>query len=466
MVKLNLDVSISRRVPKKDLSGRSVVLPSIRIDKIRSLLNKEEIGNQRKKERSEKKEEKAKISEEWKRLLQEADQRRQAELGLGDLEIEDRARAQHLQGNADDTKMEQEEEIKMLNKLILSAQCQAGRDAQVLEKKQIKEVLAEEDKRLDDIMESERCKALETQKKIEELHKQQRINGRELILEQIKERQEERDLQLELKHQEGKQLKEKQEKLNIDELKALEKKREEQNLLQKEIKRVNAESLRVKELKKEEERQADIKAMEYINNKMEKESELEAEQKRKKKDKEKESDKLRALQQREKDHQADVDALRVRRNQEKIHREWRIKEAELAAKKAQEDAMLKAARLEQIKYREHLVAIKVGQEQAEAERLLRVQQKAIAKEREEKERHHQELLRHAEATRQQVREREVIAMAQRKEVFKEGDKLNKAARQRRNLLEDFKERKLRELKATGIPEKYCKEVERKCLRLV
>ncbi|XP_075998777.1 cilia- and flagella-associated protein 45-like [Genypterus blacodes] len=447
-------------IPCKDPSGRSVILPSDRIEKISSLLNKEERetmeeGCQRKRE------EKAKSAEEWKRQLQEADLSRQVDHALSELELEARDRAQHLLGQANDFKMEQEEEIKMLNKLILSAQCHAGCDAQMLEKKEIQEVLAGEDKRLDDIMATERRKALENQKKIQELHKQRRISGRELILEQIKERQEERDLQLELKDQEGKQLLQNQEKLNKEELKALEKKREEQSLLQQEIMRINAETLRVKEVKKEEERQADIKAMEYINNKMEKEAEYEAEQKRKKKEKEKETEKLRALQQREKDYKADLDALRARRNQEKTEREWRIKEKQLAGRKAQEDAMLKAARLEQIKYREHMVGIKVGQEKAEAERLLRVQQEAIAKEKEEEERQRQKLLRHSAAIRQQVRERELIAMAQRKEIFKEGDKLNEAARQRRIRLEDFKEKKLRELKATGIPDKYCKEVERK-----
>lgn len=59
--------------------------------------------------------------------------------------------------------------------LILEAKCQATRDAQIQEKKQIQAELAEEEKRLDAMMELERCRALEADKQIDELCKQQKI---------------------------------------------------------------------------------------------------------------------------------------------------------------------------------------------------------------------------------------------------------------------------------------------------
>lgn len=59
--------------------------------------------------------------------------------------------------------------------LILDAQCQATRDAQIQEKKQIQAELTEEEKRLDAVMEIERRRALEADKKIDELSKEQRI---------------------------------------------------------------------------------------------------------------------------------------------------------------------------------------------------------------------------------------------------------------------------------------------------
>lgn len=59
--------------------------------------------------------------------------------------------------------------------LILGAQCQATRDAQIQEKRQIHTELREEEKRLDAMMEVERRRALETVDQIDELRKQRRI---------------------------------------------------------------------------------------------------------------------------------------------------------------------------------------------------------------------------------------------------------------------------------------------------
>jgi hypothetical protein len=52
-------------------------------------------------------------------------------------------------------------------KLILNAKCHAIRDAQLLEKQQIKKEMVEEDKRLDMMMEIERLNALKIQEEIE-----------------------------------------------------------------------------------------------------------------------------------------------------------------------------------------------------------------------------------------------------------------------------------------------------------
>ena len=52
-------------------------------------------------------------------------------------------------------------------KLILNAKCHAIRDAQILEKQQIKKEMVDENKRLDMMMEIERLNALKIQEEIE-----------------------------------------------------------------------------------------------------------------------------------------------------------------------------------------------------------------------------------------------------------------------------------------------------------
>ena len=76
----------------------------------------------------------------------------------------------------------------------------------------------------------------------------------------------------------------------------------------------------------------------------------------------------------------------------------------------------------------------------------RVQQEAIVKQMEGEEKRRQKAQRHSEAIRNQVKERELSAIAKRREIFKEADRLMEEARQRRVRLDEIKEKKLKELK--------------------
>lgn len=62
-----------------------------------------------------------------------------------------------------------------LLQLILDAQCQATRDAQIQERRQMQAELMEEEKRLDAVMEAERRRAMEADRKTDELCKEQRM---------------------------------------------------------------------------------------------------------------------------------------------------------------------------------------------------------------------------------------------------------------------------------------------------
>ncbi|XP_031716901.1 cilia- and flagella-associated protein 45 isoform X2 [Anarrhichthys ocellatus] len=416
------DLIRNLRIPSKDPSGGSIILPSAEFQRITStsqILPKEERDTQREAYQR-KKEEEIRAAEETKRLINEAGLSHQENQAPTELELEARDRAQRLLEQANASRMEEEEEIRKLNMLILAAQCQAMRDAQIDEKKQIQAELSEDEKRLDAMMEVERRKALETMEQIDELHRQQRIGGMQNICDQIQQHLIDKQMQDEMREQEKEQTQEKQEKMNLEDLKAMEKKREEQQCLQEEIMRINTETMRAKELRREEEKLADTRNMEYMRNKMMREAEYEAEQRRMKKEKEVEIARLRARQEKAKDYKS-----------------------------------------EQIHSKHHLLSIEVGREKAEYERVLKAQQEAIIKQKAEEEKHQQKARRHADAIRNQVKEQELSAVAQRKEIFKEANQFVEVARQRRVRLNDIKEKKLKELKATGLSEKYCSEVERK-----
>ncbi|KAF3692974.1 Cilia- and flagella-associated protein 45 [Channa argus] len=451
------DLIRNLRIPWTDPSGESIILPSPDFKRINSaarILTKEERESLREAYQK-RKEEEIKAAEEKKCQMFVADLARKENHALTELELEARDRTQRLLERANALRMEQEEEIKGLNK------CQATRDAQIQEKKQIQAELLQEEKRLDALMEVERRRALETVEEIDKLRRQQRVRGMQQIYDQIQQRSEEKQLQDEMKEQERQQIRENQERMILEDLKALEKKRAEQKLLQEEVMRINAEAMRAKEQRREEEKLEDMKDMDYIRKKLEREAEYEAEQRQMKKEKELEIARLRAKQERAKDYKAEQDELRARRNQEITDRKWRMIEKELAEKKAREEAMLRAARLEQVHHKEHFLSIEAGREKAEFERVLKVQQETAIKHKEEEEKQRQKAHRHSDAIRQQMKERELSAIAKRREVFKEADQLIEEARQRRLRLDEIKDKKLKELKATGLSEKYCSEVERK-----
>ncbi|CAL8349699.1 unnamed protein product [Lota lota] len=451
------------KIPSKDPSGMSIILPPIEVTRLTTssrVLSKEE-KEAMLESQQQRNEALMDAVEDRKAQIHQSNMSRRKNQALNELEVEARDRAQYLLEKANAMRMEQEEEVKQLNELILGAKCHAVREGQILERKQIKVELVEEERRLDAMMEQDRRKAIDTQEQIDALRKEQRIRGKQQIINQMDERRDEQMLREELKEQEAQQLLDILEKIQLEDLEALEKKKEQQSRLQEEIVRINTETIYAKEQKKEQERLADLKAMEYTQQKMEREAEYEEKQILIKKGKEKEVARLRALQERDRDYKADQDELRARRNREATEREWRKKQKEQAEKKLVEDAKLKRARLEQVVHKERLLAVEAGRERAEFERVLRAQQAAIAKQEEEEQRHRQKALSHADGVRQQVREREQLAVAKRREVYKEREELDEVGRQRRLRLDEIKDKKLKELKAAGLPEKYCNQVERK-----
>lgn len=71
--------------------------------------------------------------------------------------------------------------------LILNAKCHAIRDAQILEREQIKREMEEEEKRLDQMMELDRVNAIDVDETIESKRKQERLLGAMKVMEQIQE---------------------------------------------------------------------------------------------------------------------------------------------------------------------------------------------------------------------------------------------------------------------------------------
>uniref|UniRef100_A0A8C0S2M7 Cilia- and flagella-associated protein 45 n=1 Tax=Canis lupus familiaris TaxID=9615 RepID=A0A8C0S2M7_CANLF len=380
---------------------------------------------------------------------------------LSDLEEVARERAQSLLQRANSLRLEQEEELKDLSKIILNAKCHAIRDAQILEKQLIQRELDAEEKRLDQMMEVERQKSVQRQEDLDRKRREERIRGRRHIVEQMEKNQEERSLLAEQREQEKEQMLEYMEQLQEEDLRDMEQRQQQKLQMQAEIKRINDENQKQKAELLAQEKLADQMVMEFTKKKMAREAEFEAEQERIRREKEKEIARLRAMQEKAQDYQAEQDALRAKRNQEVADREWRRKEKENAQKKVETEAKLRKSRLEQVALKEHALAVQVQRDRDEFERILRAQREQIEKERLEEERKATGRLRHANELRRQVRENQQKQVQDRIATFEEGRRLQEEAQKRRERIDDIKKKKIEELRSTGLPEKYCIEAERK-----
>ncbi|XP_028401364.1 cilia- and flagella-associated protein 45-like [Dendronephthya gigantea] len=451
------------KVPEQDPSGKSVILENYEFGRIQNaarVLSKEEqlaVVEEAKRRKAEL----MNACEERKNFMQTMELNRKENEKLSDLEQEAKEKSQYLLEKATEQMEEQEDEIKKLNELILNAKCHAIRDAQLVEKVEVKKEMLDEETRLDEMMELERRKALQEYDEREKARQIERIKGAQVIQQQISDNEQKRLLNEQKKDQETQAMLQYLEKLQQEDLDELIKKRETQKQLMEDVNKANAEIQQMKKLKEEQEKLADVKVLEYLKEKLAREEAYQEELERARIEREKEIARLRAQQERAKDKQAERDALRAKRNQEEAERNWRRKEKEDAAKKAETEQMLKEARERQVKDKEHFLAVQAARDRAEFERVLVAQQERQQRDDEvEKQdavrRHH-----YAQDIREQISEKEKERVHLRKTYFEEGEKLNKEAKERRQKLDEIKRRKLKELRDAGVPDKYCNEVARR-----
>ena len=115
--------------------------------------------------------------QERKKVMNQYDLKRKEHVQPNDLEQESRTIAEELIKRSKAKRLEENDEIKRLNELILEAKCHAIRDAQVAEKIQIEEQMKEEQDRLDAMMEIDRVQAIQQQEEIVRKRKEQRLHG-------------------------------------------------------------------------------------------------------------------------------------------------------------------------------------------------------------------------------------------------------------------------------------------------
>jgi len=454
------------KVPAKDPSELSIVLKGDEYTRIKAASKVLSPAEKAERARALKQQKEAaqKDSQDRKNYMSEMEAQRLKREKPSELEQEGKDKSKVLLAKAEEQLNEQEDEIKKLNEIILNAKCHAIRDAQLHEKGEIKGELAEENKRLDEMMEIERLRALQQYEDREVDRQYKRIEGANIIKKQINDNEQRRILEDEKREQEKLAMLRYLEKLQCEDISQLENKKENQHRIMADVAKANEEIQRQKEERLRQEKFQEMKVMEYLKEKEAREIAYQTELEKQKLEKEKEIARMRALQERAKDQQAEKDALRAKRIQEEVERDQRKKDKEAALKKAETEAQLRRAREHQVKMQEHFLGIEAQRERQEFERVLAVQQEGQIQEDTKNRDARARKLDHAKDVRLQIKEKETELIGARQAFFEEGIKLDQEAQERRRRLDDIKKKKLMELQGAGVPDKYVNEVARRAMK--
>ena len=111
------------------------------------------------------------------------------------------AEAAAILSNAEMKLAEELDDVKKMNQMMAYAKVVTIRDAQINEKKVMEKERMQEERRLDEIMEIERLKAVKMYDEREQKRMRDAVEGRQVITEQIREREAERVRQLERQDQ-------------------------------------------------------------------------------------------------------------------------------------------------------------------------------------------------------------------------------------------------------------------------
>lgn len=166
-----------------------------------------------------------------KKKIQEYDNQRKRNEKLEDYDLQAKEESEYLLKRANELRQEREDEIKHLNELILNAKVHAIRDAQVLEKKQIKKEILDEDRRLDQMMEVDRLNAIKMQEEIERHRHEEQREGAKIIVKQMENNQQEKLIKNEIKEQENIVMLKYLEQLQKDDWEEMKRRKQEQKKL-------------------------------------------------------------------------------------------------------------------------------------------------------------------------------------------------------------------------------------------
>lgn len=377
-----------------------------------------------------------------------------------ELEIIKEMETDALLANASKQRDQQEDLVKGMNRMVAYAQCVAVRDKQLADKAARAAAAKEESRLLELRMEIDRLKALQAEEVKRKVVRAKRMEDAKVIRKQKADKELARQMALEAKELEGRQIlemiaaREAQEKIDKQ------RKREEGAVLLAEVLKANQEAIQAKKDSKVYEIEENERIMEYLRQQDLKQKKREADEAARKARLEEETMRVRDMQEKAQDN-ADAEwHRRLMRHLQAQEKKSRDDAAAEAAKHKADMAELARVREQQMRVKRLADAEEAAAQKHRHAKVMRDQREAAAKEKAaedqkafEAKEHCKELMKQIDAV-EEARGRKKVARAHEADWIRE-EKIKKIHK-----LKQIRNEKVEMLRRSGVPEKYLAELQR------
>ena len=350
--------------------------------------------------------------------------------------------------------------IKDLNILCKNAKIATIRDKQLDERKQMENMYKKKEERLDLMMELERLKEIKFKEEKEKHIKKLNNESQNVLIDQILDNERVRIKKRELIEKEKIQMKLQLEKFEEEEKKRILHEKQLKEVRIKQCLDVDKYAILMKQKKKIEEKEEELKDAKYNIEKAKKEEEYIKEKKRIALEKEKEIQLMREKQKKAQDKQAELDAIRAQRDYDEAERKAILKEKEEEIMKHKKLMECIEENENHKKVKEKQMADELMREKEENERMKKERERAIEEEKERKREKIKLMMENGAFVQNQIKEKAEKERGTWKEKVEERRKVKQKHDAYYNSIEMIKQRKIAELRALNIKDKYILPVEK------
>ncbi|KAL5280199.1 CFAP45 family protein [Megaselia abdita] len=363
-------------------------------------------------------------------------------------------------------RFENEEEVKMANRIILNAKCSIIRKIQLEEKFQMKKEVKDEDMKCDNSMLEKTQASLVSEEAKEEIAKQKAIENAKYIKKQLNEKYLERCLEHERLQEEAKLVAKAAEIFQKEEERKAQLQRERKVKTANDLGKIKEYKNHFKQLANDQDKELDKRISCYLKRKNDRESAFQHQKKLEKEVKMKKIQNLFDTQKRALDSKQDNLEIVLARDQDLADREFRRKEKEAVLKRQRVQEAVSVSRQAQMRQNKERQAQAMAREEEDFWKLIKTLESLKEEDQAKEDKKVINKKKYKEEIVKQMNEKECERREQLEKTRKELLTTKEREDERRNNIRSVIDIKFNTLAAGNYPQRNIKEVEKKLTRIL